>query len=228
MKITTFPQHQHLGDLVSIVNKMGDVADSIHLTQTCSCCQNHPLPIVTMLIKALGCNMKVSTVPDIDAIKVCPTWCEGVERYVYYWQPYKKITEKRETENYIACQFDARCSTPWPKTVPDRHIAMLPKLGKKLVNIGDRSFDGFDNRTGLSIEEKFEVIKKASGYVGIDSGLTHLALLTDIQVIVLYEHPWKPWYYYPEDPQITYLPFDKLNVRSSYSWLRSLWCDIRP
>jgi hypothetical protein len=202
-------KHNHLGDLINILqfNK----ADYIYVQHQCSCCGQDLRVMVKTLLNFMGNKVRVVDEPIGDVVDVKPTYAQEFENKhgswsklgTFIWQrtPYKKIKLDVVKENYVACQFDHRSNPPWPKGITEHKIQALTKIVKlPLVNIGDKHRISMLNRTEVSLEEKTKIIAKAKAYVGIDSGLTHVALMTETPTYVVYEFPYCPWFFYPDGP----------------------------
>jgi hypothetical protein len=135
---------------------------------------------------------------------VRPSWCETPP---FRWPgPYRKAVHPPLPKTNITCQFDARTNPAWwKKTLPPETIAALKPILGNPINIGDKPIPGFDNRMGLSLREKYHLIASSILYVGIDSGLTHLALIAAVKTIVLHNEDFCPTLFYPNSEDLTFI-----------------------
>jgi hypothetical protein len=144
------------------------------------------------------------------AIPVDTDWTQsGKPVQIWNRRLYERPPAKPKQQNYIACQFDARTNTPWKKTVEPETVSLISNINETIYNIGDKSHPGLVDKTKLVLADKFEIISSARAYIGIDSGLTHMALMSHCPVIViLHRSQIKPWYFYPDDPRIVFIDAD--------------------
>ena len=159
------------------------------------------------LLTLFDTNLTLSETPfelsDFQIVKadwMCSTWKENMT-LEWVRTPYVKARFLPKQKSHIAVQFDARCNVPWKKTISDKYIQMIAEEFDdfKIVNIGDREFEFFENKTKIGLLDKFEIIASSQRYIGIDSGLSHLALMTNTDVNILYEGKEnQPWLFYPD------------------------------
>lgn len=194
--MTLWPKNKHLGDLISIIQRDGHMYDYI-LTDNCMCCGRNTEGMIRDIITMLSIPIKPTRKIVGDVAMVSPRWCN----LLHETTSYRRADNLPECLGHVACQFDARTKTPWTKTISPEFIALLGGS----VNLGDQTRKGFDNRTDISLREKFKAIASARFYFGIDSGLTHLALMTNTPVFILHTSGCKPWFFYPEDANITFV-----------------------
>ena len=135
---------------------------------------------------------------------VRPSWCETPP--LRWPGPYRKAIHPPLPKTNITCQFDARTSPAWwKKTLPPETIAALKPILGTAINIGDNPIPGFDNRIGLSLGEKYDLIASSTLYVGIDSGLTHLAIMAGVKTVVLHNEDFCPTLFYPDSENLTFI-----------------------
>lgn len=194
MKIIPHKKTSHLGDLINILQTQD--ADEI-------VAESSTEEMLTFLMSVFPNGPKI-THDTIEAKTVKPSWSKELpdrtESNVWFRGPYKKTNTKNQKKSHIACQFDARSFPPWPKSIKNTH-KLLELFPNRLVNIGDKTIEGMKNKTECSLSEKFEILNSATAYIGIDSGLTHLALMTDVPVYVVHPEKYCPWIFYPVGPK---------------------------
>jgi hypothetical protein len=183
-------KHNHLGDLINILQR--NKTKAIYV----------PDEAKPMLEFLLSLFPNPPAITDIIGTPVLPTWTQDVKNptgtLVWYRPPYvKAVNLPKQRRRHVACQFDARSKPWWTKTIPDDMIRELASRHQGMINIGDRIFDFMENRVDASLQEKFEIIATARFYVGIDSGLSHLALMTNTPTYIVYQKHC-PWFFYPD------------------------------
>jgi len=194
MKIQPHKNTSHLGDLINILHTQKNVKEI--------CSEISEVQIMLNFLTSIFPNPIKYTKDTIGSIIVKPSWSKDLpdrtESNIWFRGPYLKIS-KKTTKNHIACQFDARSFPPWTKTIKKENVFKISKFfQKKLINIGDKKIEGIENKTNISLDEKFEIINSASGYIGIDSGLSHLSLMTQTPVYIVHDDQYCPWIFYPE------------------------------
>ena len=175
---------RHLGDIISIIQNNLN-ADFFYAHSECLCCGNDCRECAKQVLELLGMSHKL-TDDDSDAIKGTETWEDKNWDHSQYLKA--KITNSQK-ENYLAYQFDARSSyrkLPYKKEID----SFLSQFEGNLVDVGESS--------KLNIKEKFEIVDCAFCYIGVDSGITHLALMSTTPIIVMQnkEHPRQIFYPY--------------------------------
>lgn len=201
--IITPSKYAHLGDLVNILQIYPD-AKQICFEGTCPCgCKQDVLFLLRQLVSLFKKEIKVAAEVPESAQQVYPIWAQDFKdssgTLRYFNGPYEKAKNLPNKKDYIACQFDYRSkSTPWFKGIFDLS-PIISRYKKKLINIGDQKIDGIQNCTDLSLKEKFEIIASSKMYIGIDSGLSHLALMTNTNCFICHENRC-PWFFYPKGP----------------------------
>jgi hypothetical protein len=93
----------------------------------------------------------------------------------------------------------------WKKTLPRETIAAIKPILGNPINIGDKPIPGFDNRMGLSLREKYQLIASSALHVGIDSGLAHLAIMAGVKTVVLHNEDFCPTLFYPDSEDLTFM-----------------------
>jgi hypothetical protein len=152
----------------------------------------------------LQCRLKVTAEHHPHASVVRPSWCETPP--LRWPGPYRQAIHPPLPKTNITCQFDARSNTAlWKKTLPRETIAAIKPILGNPINIGDNPIPGFDNRTGLSLREKYHLIASSALYVGIDSGITHLAIMAGVKTVVLHNEDFCPFFFYPDAENLTFI-----------------------
>jgi|GEM_PF-5003220 hypothetical protein len=195
-------KHVHLGDLINVLQAHPQ-ATEICYEGLCACgCGQNTVELLRQLAPLFSDNLKVNDFVPKNAIPVCPTWVQTLVNPTgtSSWRstPYKKISNlPSDKGKHIACQFDYRSkNTPWFKGINDLS-PILQAFGDKLINIGDKPINGIENQLKISVLEKLEIIATAKMYIGIDSGLSHLALMTNTGSYICHENKC-PWFFYPK------------------------------
>ena len=57
----------------------------------------------------------------------------------------------------------------------------------------------------MSLREKYDLIASSTLYVGIDSGLTHLAIMAGVKTVVLHNEDFCPTLFYPDSENLTFI-----------------------
>lgn len=171
MKIRPAPNRLHLGDIINIIQRHSD-CNFIYGGGFCRCCNNDVRDTVEQVLSLLDVNLKLTDDPT-DAVEVWPSWSNSETSWDQ--RPYLRSPRKLPKKNHIACQFDARSGHG--KLPAKIEVEIFKNRGLPLIDLGDSS--------GLGIREKFDVLASAKFYVGVDSGITHLALMTDTPVLVM-------------------------------------------
>lgn len=192
----------HLGDLINISQQCFRMGDCVLCgTQFCDCCGNSVENTLLQILQLVDSNVRYVKHSN-SAKELLPTWSTSLypnhDRFQYLKS---NLCSKKDT--YVSYQFDAR-STPRNrrKTIENSEKIVLVSSGLNLIDIGENS--------NLSIREKFDIVNKSVAYVGIDSGVSHLALMTNVPIYIV--HPKgeinNPYLFYPETEQIKF--FDNM------------------
>jgi len=202
MNIT--PLNNHLGDLVHVLQVWQNDAEFIYVDpKPCPCCGQKAQETIQFILNLMGNpRLKLSTTKLDDQLLVIPTWRkEAPDIPIHRWRRTsytKAINLPTHRTNKVVCQFDARSTPHWNKNVSNEIIREIVRLFKgRLVNIGDNIILGTQNMTRSSLSEKWEVLASAKYYIGIDSGMSHLALMTNTPVMIMYSD-MLPWLFYPD------------------------------
>lgn len=201
--IITPLKHAHLGDLVNILQIYPNV-EQICFNGLCPCgCKQDTFVLLNQLVSLFEKEIKVSDKVPENAKKVYPIWSQDFKHFsgtlCYYNKPYVKAKNLPNKKDHIACQFDYRSKyTPWFKGVFDLS-PIINRYKKKLINIGDQKIEGIQNCIDLDLKEKFDILASSNMYIGIDSGLSHLALMTNSSCFICHENKC-PWFFYPKGP----------------------------
>jgi hypothetical protein len=196
-------KYAHLGDLINILQIHAD-SEQICIDKICPCgCEQNTFDLLTDVVSFFDRNIEVHPIILPNAVKVYPIWAQNLKNpsgtLRYYNKPYVKAKELPLQQNHIACQFDYRSkNTPWFKGISDLS-QIIKRFKKKLVNIGDKHIEGIKNCVDYTLKEKFHILASSSMYIGIDSGLSHLALMTNTKCYICHENRC-PWFFYPKDP----------------------------
>jgi ADP-heptose:LPS heptosyltransferase len=158
--------------------------------------------MLDFILSITDTQLKTTNQMIADCKEVGPDWFQEAKlsgTFLWNRQPYFKAKSlPTEKFTHIACQFDARTRVPWSKGVSDAFLDRLAATYPgRLVNIGDLNRRGMSNEVGASLARKFEVIATAQSYIGIDSGLTHMSLMTNTPTHIAYSDV-KPWFFYPD------------------------------
>ena len=200
--ITPDPRNQHLGDLINIVQKYSE-ADLIVGVGICPCCGSDSGETLRFVCELLQCRLKVTAEHHPHASVVRPSWCETPP--LRWPGPYRKAIHPPLAKTNITCQFDARSNPAWwKKTLPPETIAAIKPILGTPINIGDNPIPGFDNRMALSLREKYHLLASSALHVGIDSGLTHLAIMAEVKTVVLHNEGFCPWFFYPDSANVIF------------------------
>lgn len=209
MKII-IPPNYHLGDIINILQKYKS-ANYVYCKQKEEKNKfykyriNSNCDIVKFLLSKLPFKMKICD-DSYEGMVVHPNWSQKIpndtKTRVWIRLPYEKMINLNEKKSeHIACQFDLRSFPPWPKRIQETNIKLIHKFfGCKLINIGDRNFSFLKNKTNVSLEEKLDIISTARFYIGIDSGLSHMSLMTNTKTYIVHPENFCPWFFYPEGP----------------------------
>ena len=202
--ITPDLRFRHLGDLINIVQRYAD-SDLIVGAGTCPCCGHDIGATLRFICELLQCRLKVTAEELPHASVVRPSWCETPP--LRWPGPYRKaVHPPLPKTNIITCQFDARTNPSWwKKTLPPETIAALKPILGNPINIGDKPIPGFDNRMGLCLHEKYHLLASSILYIGIDSGITHLALMAGVKTVVLHNEDFCPTLFYPDSEDLTFI-----------------------
>lgn len=200
--IITPIKHVHLGDLINILQTYPQ-ATEVCYQGACACgCGQSTFDLLKQLAPLFSPTLLVNNFIPKNAMPVVPTWVQktNTPAGTLFWRktPYRKISTLPESKGkHIACQFDYRSkNTPWFKGVRDLS-PILQTYGDRLINIGDNHINGIRNHLKLNVLEKLEIIATAKMYIGIDSGLSHLALMTNTNSYICHEDRC-PWFFYPK------------------------------
>jgi len=188
MKITT--HHKHLGDLINIIQRLK--FDEIFTSDYCPCCGNSVEKTVSDLLTILKLPIKLSNNNKNSNI-VFPSWNNSNVSWIK--EPYIKPHIIINKKNLISYQFDARSN---------RENKELKINDKKKFELKFPDAIDLGEKSGLSIIDKFEKICASHIYVGIDSGVTHLAMMTNTTCFVIHKEEYKVDRFYPDTPQIEF------------------------
>lgn len=183
----------HLGDLVNIYQQCAALSDTTLYSETiCPCCQNSAADVFKFLT-GLNPAVKFGKLGG-KPIEMNPWWFKD-------WQgqktDYIKALQLPSKGSHIAVQIDSRSKGQKIPIWASRAVKLL----NKAINVGDRPLK-CKNKNKVDLATKFEIIASARYYVGIDSGLTHLALMTNTPIILIHPPEWDVSRFYPDTPQI--------------------------
>lgn len=194
----------HLGDVINVVqqahhysNRSGEYR--MFSRGPCPCCGGDTEKMLQQIISLLDTNLKFSKKSSPNAEVFTPAWVKPHKRNPWDRLPYVKAKRMPATRTHVVCQFDGR--SRGDKVPAWNQIVKLIK--PKWFNIGDRAIPCQD-KTELDLIAKFRLIASAKLYVGIDSGLTHLALMTNTPILLVHPAGWDARRFYPETDQIEY------------------------
>lgn len=219
------PHAFHLGDMVNIVQQTHIRAVTLpniyymFSNHICPCCKNNTNKTLKEILNLLKTPVHyLSTTPDYDFTYAQPWWHPNRERNSFDYLPYTKaINLPVEKGNYIACQFSSRTNQT-KKQVKARDIKRIVNAFTNIINLGDDKLDVQLNTGHYSIKQKLDIIAKARFYIGIDSGCTHLACMTNTPIFIIHPSTWSAHIYYPKTDQIRYATSVKellLQIRTS-------------
>lgn len=194
MNIQPFPKLTHLGDLVNIIQHYCTIADYIYTDDL------QAREMIEFLLSLLDVKLKSCQTKPNQIEFVAPTWTfsQPNEFGTMFWHPrsYKKSTNlPQKQDSHIVCQFDARANV---QTITEEDIFNICKTIGVIHNIGDRKFEFTINHNQCSLNEKYQLLNSAHAYIGIDSGLSHLALMSNTPTYILYKKN-NPWFFYPDE-----------------------------
>jgi hypothetical protein len=201
LKYVTHGDYFHLGDVINVVQQLHNRSLKeqrfyrMFSHKDCPCCGVQTGAMIKDIISLLETKIMFSKQRS-KKYEVClPSWIKG------RWDglTYAKAKNLPSREQHVVCQFDKRSHG---NKVPD-HDKLLKMIAPEMTNIGDSELPCVDFRR-VSLLEKFNLIASASLYIGVDSGLTHLALLTETPIVCVHPPTWNARRYYPEAKQIKF------------------------
>ena len=202
------PTAFHLGDLINIYQQCAQMGNVTLFSKTiCPCCKNSAEKVFKFLIQLNPAVKFGKLYTPITEMK--PWWFEGKDKIDYV-----KAVKLPQKDSYISVQIDSRSQG---KKIPHWAKKAIHSL-EKVINIGDRPLK-CKNKTKVNLQNKFDIIASSRYYVGIDSGLTHLALMTNTPIILIHPQGWDARKFYPDTKQITYVTTysDFLEAKKYYS-----------
>lgn len=202
-----------LGDLVNILQQYHDKSEYIYTDDVFA------QEMIEFLLTLFDTKLVLLRNKPDNYLEVETTWTNDSNYKKFgtmIWSPvsYKKSINLPLQKKHIVCQFDCRTKVSWNRTISSKNIFTICKSIGEIYNIGDNHIDGTINCTNFSLSEKYELLSTSSFYIGINSGLSHLALMTNSNVFILYEHPNNPWFFYPDDSNILEINKFLSNIKS--------------
>jgi len=194
------PTHYHLGDIVNVVQQVHHRAIAVpglHFisSRPCPCCGVDSGEMAKNVLSLLGTSVKYESSKNF--ISVSPAWVKGHKKTIYDGK-YAKAKELPERGDHVVCQFDKRSRG---EKIPNNVIDFVKS---DMINIGDNKLPCI-NKTELDLRAKFRMLASAKLYVGVDSGLTHLALMTETPILLIHPKSWDAGRFYPPSPQLRFL-----------------------
>ena len=180
---------KHLGDIIGIIQNHLD-AEQFYAHSTCICCGNDCLDCTRQILELLNIENKL-TKNSKNAIKGEVIWFNKKWDY----SSYSKIKIKSKKENYYCYQFDARSS--YHKLPSKEQLDnFLKNFPGDLIDVGEKS--------KLNVKEKFNIINNSISYIGVDSGVTHLAMMSNTPTFVFQNEKHPRQFSYPKTTQIKF------------------------
>lgn len=188
------PNRYHLGDLIAIFQKCLKKRNTyLYSSHICNCCGNSVQNCLQEINSLFVEKICLINVKKIDGL-INPPW-QNYEINHPYIKSFK--AKNNQQKNYITYQFDSR-------STPKRRIKTISNLEKSLLDSNQNLVHVGENDMGLI--EKFNLINNSKIFIGIDSGITHLALLTNTPICVIFTEGAEnnPKKFYPDTEQIKY------------------------
>ncbi len=202
----THSRYYHLGDVINIIqqihHKSIDIPGFYSIfsnIKCCPCCGVNTGGMMKKIVGLLDTKLTFTTATPKTYDILTPKWVLAHAPTPYDDLPYAKAKNLPPKRNYVVCQFDARSRG---EKIPGRN-KIQKLINNQMINIGDKRLPCI-NKTDLGLLEKFRLIASAKSYIGIDSGLTHLALMTDTPIVLVHPKSWDAKKYYPKTDQIEY------------------------
>ena len=185
--------HYHLGDLINVIQQVHHRALShpgLHFmfSKHCPCCGIDSGKMVQELLSLLDTPVKYGKSKNF--ILMSPAWTKQHKATPYDWK-YAKAKNLPKQGEHVVYQFDKRSKG---NKVPAN---VFDFVKPDMINIGERS--------KLDLLEKFHILASAKSYIGIDSGISHLALMTETPILVIHPKSWNASRYYPQSNQLRFL-----------------------
>jgi Glycosyltransferase family 9 (heptosyltransferase) len=209
--LSTKPSAFHLGDIINIIQQyhLRSLEDNdiynISSNHICDCgCNINTGKVIHAILSLLDTRINYSSdkLENRNIIEATPFWFKKHESSIYDSKPYAKGKIESRRRNYVVCQFDAN-SARTRKEPDSMTVTKILRKFNNLVNIGNKELR-INNACDTNLKEKFDLIANAQFYIGIDSGLTHLALMTNTPIFVIHPLDWQARKYYPESKQMHY------------------------
>lgn len=204
------PPAFHLGDIINIIQQyhLRSLEDKdvygVFSDHVCTCgCKTDTQEVIKTILSILDSRIHYMTEkPESqDIITATPAWFKGHTPSVHDVKPYAKAKNlPADYKNYVVCQFDVS-SSKHQKEVDSMTVTKILKKFNNIINIGNKKIET-TNMGDKTLKEKFDLIANAQLYIGLDSGLTHLALMTNTPVFVMHPLDWSAHKYYPKSKQI--------------------------
>ena len=193
------PARYHLGDLINIMQQCMRINKVIlGSTHTCNCCGNDVHDTLIQLLSLVKSNIILINEDLHPSQIICPTWSRksfGLPQIKNpnYTKSFMAIDQNSKTSNFFTCQFDARSNVKM-KSIDQSEKSKLLESKFNLVDVGEGP---------LNIIKKFDLINKSVAYIGIDSGMTHLALMTNTPIYLIHPRTYNPQLFYHPTTQIS-------------------------
>ena len=193
------PARYHLGDLINIIQQCVKMKKAIlGSTHTCNCCGNDVYDSIVQLLSLLQSNTIAIKENLHPSQTICPSWSRksfGLPpiKNPDYNKSFMAIDQSSKTSDFFTYQFDARSNAKM-KSIDQSEKSRLLESGLNFVDVGE----GQSN-----IIKKFDLINRSVAYIGIDSGMTHLALMTNTPIYLIHPKAYDPLLFYPTTTQIS-------------------------
>jgi len=205
------PHAFHLGDMINVVQQTHIRAVSLpHIyymfsNHICGCCKNDTNKTLKEILNLLKTPIHyLNATPEHDFIYMKPWWHPNRERNDFDYLPYTKVINLPiYKDKYVAVQFSSRTNKQ-KKQINKSDVRRITSAFKEVINLGDDKLDVWMNCGHYDVRQKLDIIAKARFYVGIDSGCTHLACMTNTPVFIIHPLQWPANIYYPKTDQIRY------------------------
>lgn len=195
----THSNHNHLGDIINIVQQVhcrSVLLPNLYCIfgRRCPCCGIDSGAMMRDILSLLDTSVKYAESQKF--ISLSPCWIKTHRPSPYDWV-YAKARKLPQRAQHVVCQFDKRSKGNKVPTDINKYVKA------NMINIGDTELPCI-NKINIDLLEKFALIASAKEYIGIDSGLTHLALMTNTPITVIHPRSWQASRFYPKSNQLRF------------------------
>lgn len=192
-----FPSAFHLGDTVAIYNQIQNIkgSNNFYSSDICTCCGNNVLDTFKVLCDHF---LKINVRKENNK-ELMPFW---FKKYIGQRPIYSQY--KSESSKYFTFQLDSRSKGLKNPEWEEEFLS----ISNNWKNLGDKT------RKGIKVEseklyDKIKLLKNSRVYIGIDSGITHIACMLDIDVIILHDPKWDLRRFYQSSSNIFFISSPK-------------------